>query len=71
MNVAVERMVLQIRYLRHTDLSSNNIHLGNNTYWLFFMDLVIGIARDKSFKETDTLSESVLWVREEEKRMQK
>lgn len=32
MNVAVERMVLQIRYLRHTDLSNNNIHLGNNTY---------------------------------------
>lgn len=35
------------------------------------MDLVIGIARDKSLKEPDTLSESVLWVREEKKRMKK
>jgi len=32
MKVAVQRTVLQIRDLSHTDLSSKNIHLGNNMY---------------------------------------
>lgn len=32
MKAAVQRIVLQIRYLSHTDLSSKNIHLANKTY---------------------------------------
>lgn len=47
MEVAEQRIVLQVIYLSPRDLNSENIHLGDNMYQLFFMDLVTGIAKEK------------------------
>lgn len=47
MEVAEQRTVLQGMYLSPRNFNSENIHLGDNMYQLFFMDLVTGIAKQK------------------------